>query len=203
MFIQVIQGHVTDPAEVRDAMDRWVEEISPGAIGWLGSTAGVTADGTLVAVVRFASPDAARANSDRPEQHQWWMETSKSFSGEVAFHDCSDCSDLLGGGSDAAGFVQVIQGRVTDAARAKALMQTMDDHIPLGRPDVIGGTLAVHDDGSGGFTQTMYFTSEAAAREGEAKEMPPEAAAAMGEMQEITAEMHYFDIPDPWLASPR
>src|SRR6476619_5959805 len=108
MFIQVIQGHVSDPAEIKAAMDRWAEELAPGAIGWLGSTAGATSDGTMIAVARFESADAARANSDRPEQHQLWMETSKHYSGAVVFHDCSDCSDILAGGSDQAGFVQVM-----------------------------------------------------------------------------------------------
>lgn len=203
MFIQVIQGHVTDPAEIKAAMDRWTEDLAPGAIGWLGSTAGATSDGTMIAVARFESAEAARANSDRPEQHQWWMETSKHYTGDVVFHDCSTCSDILDGGSDQAGFVQVIQGRVTDPARAQALMATMDAHLPQGRPDVIGGTLAIHDDGVGGFTQTMYFTSEAAARAGEATEMPAEVRGAMEEMQALTAEIHYFDLTDPWMSSPR
>jgi hypothetical protein len=201
MFIQVIQGHVTDAAEMKASMDRWLAELAPGATGWLGSTAGVTADGTLVSVVRFESPEAAQANSHRPEQDQWWMETAKLFSGEVTFHDCSQCSEILGGGSDQAGFVQVIQGRVSDQQRASELMGQMDAAIREMRPDVIGGTLAVHDDGSGGFTQTMYFTSEAEARKGEAMTPPPEAMAAMEEMQRLTLEIHYFDLTEPWLVS--
>jgi hypothetical protein len=47
MFVQVIQGHVSDAAQVRAQLDRWVEEVAPGAVGWLGSTSGVTDDGTL------------------------------------------------------------------------------------------------------------------------------------------------------------
>ena len=42
MFVQVITGKVTDTAAVRAAFDRWLEELAPGAKGWLGSTAGVT-----------------------------------------------------------------------------------------------------------------------------------------------------------------
>ena len=42
-----------------------------------------------------------------------WLRSSK-FSGDAAFHDCRDVEQLLGGGSDDAGFVQVIQGRTRD-----------------------------------------------------------------------------------------
>ena len=30
MFVQVIQGHVSDAAQVRAQLDRWVEEVAPG-----------------------------------------------------------------------------------------------------------------------------------------------------------------------------
>ena len=56
MFVQVIQGNVSDAARVRALLDRWVAEVAPGAVGWLGSTSGVTDDGRLVAlleVLRF------------------------------------------------------------------------------------------------------------------------------------------------------
>ena len=67
-FVQVIQGQVSDAAKVRAHLDKWNKELAPGADGWLGSTAGVTEDGRVVALVRFESEEAARRNSDRPEQ---------------------------------------------------------------------------------------------------------------------------------------
>ena len=68
MFIQVIQGKVADAEGLRAAMDRWGRDLQPGATGWLGTTGGITDDGTFVATVRFDSEDAARRNSERPEQ---------------------------------------------------------------------------------------------------------------------------------------
>ncbi|HZC25534.1 MAG TPA: hypothetical protein VE287_00840, partial [Actinopolymorphaceae bacterium] len=68
MFVQVMQGHVDDPAALKAAVDRWMTDLAPTATGWLGSTAGVAKDGTAVAMVRFESAAAARANSERPEQ---------------------------------------------------------------------------------------------------------------------------------------
>ena len=87
MFVQIIQGMVSDKDEMRAAVDRWVDEVSPGAIGWLGSTGGVTDAGQLIAVVRFESEDAAGRNSDRPEQDAWWTQMSKLFTTEPTFTD--------------------------------------------------------------------------------------------------------------------
>ena len=40
MFVQVIQAKVSDKDEMRAAVDRWADELAPGATGWLGSTGG-------------------------------------------------------------------------------------------------------------------------------------------------------------------
>ncbi len=74
MFVQVIKGRVSDPSKAKTTLDRWISDVSPGANGWLGSTGGVTKDGQLIAIARFESEHAARANSNRPEQDAWWKE---------------------------------------------------------------------------------------------------------------------------------
>ena len=68
MFVQVIQGQLADAGKVEVALDRWIQELAPGSIGWLGTTAGVTEDGRFIELARFESEDAARRNSNRPEQ---------------------------------------------------------------------------------------------------------------------------------------
>jgi hypothetical protein len=68
VFVQVIQGQVADAEQLRAAMDRWAQELALGAIGWLGTTAGVTEDGRFIALARFTSEEAARRNSDRPNR---------------------------------------------------------------------------------------------------------------------------------------
>lgn len=202
MFVQVIKGQVSDPAEVQAAMNRWLDEAAPGAIGWLGTTAGVTDDGTFVALARFESEDAARRNSERPEQDQWWRETAKLFSGDVTFKDCSEVVQMGPGGSDDAGFVQVIEGRVRDVERWRQMNERWESMGNDFRPDVIGGVLAVH--GDGGYTNAVYFTSEAEAREGEQKEPPPEMKAMMDEEMALQeGELTFYDLRKPWLASPR
>ena len=202
MFVQVIQGQVADAAQMRAAMDRWAEELAPGATGWLGSTAGVTEDGRFIALARFESEEAARRNSGRPEQDRWWAETAKLFSGEATFKDSSDVTVDVSGEPDRAGFVQVIQGRGSDPDRARELMSQDSSEWAAFRPDIIASVAVGHE--GGGYTMALYFTSEEEAREGERKEPPPELKAQMDEMAALSVgEPEFFDLKQPWLYSPR
>jgi hypothetical protein len=203
MFAQVIQGRTSDPEIIRTATDRWVQELSPGADGWLGATAGVTDDGRFVVVVRFESADAARRNSERPEQGRWWDETSRSFDGEVTFLDSDDVTVELSGDPGQAGFVQVMQGRVTDPDRARKIMAELpQDVMTKYRPDVLGSVMIGADDGR--WVQVVYFTSEAEARAAEGKEPPAEMAEAMQEMASLSVgETQFLDLRRPVLTSPR
>ena len=202
MFVQIIQGQVDDPSAIQAALDRWVSDLAGEATGWLGSTAGVTDDGTFLTVARFESEEAARRNSDRPEQGQWWSETSRLFRGEASFTESTEVDLDLMGDPDQAGFVQVFRQRVTDPDRARELMKTDVEDFRDFRPDLLGTLTAVHD---GGLTTTVaYFTSEEEARAGEQKQPPAEMMAAMQEMQELSVgEPEYFDLRSPWMASPR
>lgn len=202
MFVQVIEGRTSDPAAVKAAMDRWMEELAPGATGWLGSTGGVTADGRLIALVRFESAEAAQRNSDRPEQGAWWGETAKLLDGEATFRDSSQVMVDTHGDPDAAGFVQVMQGGSTDPERAWKLMEEDDTDWSSFRPEIIGSLSVGHDDGR--WTMANYFTSEAEAREGEQKELPPELQAQMTELMSLSSgEQVFYDLTEPWLSSPR
>ncbi|MGH3344355.1 MAG: hypothetical protein ACRDPK_16100 [Carbonactinosporaceae bacterium] len=201
MFAQVIQGRVAKPAVLRELLDRWVDELSPGATGWLGSTVGVTDDGRLIGIARFESEALARRNSERPEQHEWWTEASKLLRGEAVFHDCADFTQLLRGGSDDATFVQMIQGRVLDVDLVHAVLDRSEPMLTEFRPDLIGVTFALH--GDGGFTEAAYFTSEAEARAGERKEPSGEMKDLFEQERALLTQLEYFDLRDPWLYSPR
>jgi hypothetical protein len=199
MFVQIIQGQIGDAAGARQAMERWERDLEPGADGWLGGTYGITDDGMLVAVVRFESKAAAERNSARPEQAAWWPEMERCFAGPVTFHDCGDVTLLLGGGSDQAGFVQVIQGTVRDRDRLHALAGQAGDMIAKVRPDVIGATFAIDD--AGFFTQTVAFTSERQARSAEQQEPPADAARQLQEWMALLDDVRYLDLHQPWFAS--
>jgi hypothetical protein len=199
VFIQVIQGRCKDADAIHRQMDRWREELEPDAMGWLGGTYGITDDDEFVGVVRFDSRESAERNSNRPEQSAWWEETERLFDGEVTFHDCDDVTLMLDGGSDDAGFVQVIQGRLSDPERFRHMMEGPMDTLHEARPDIIGGTIAIDADGF--FTQTIAFRTEAEAREGEKKSAPPEAQAEMDEMSKMMTDVSYHDLHHPWFAT--
>lgn len=201
MFVQVFQGPVSDPAQVKTLFDRWVSELGPTADGWLGSTAGVTDDGTLVALARFESEEAARRNSDRPEQGEWWAQLEGLFTGTPEFHESTAVDVDDHGDLDSARFVQVMQGSTSDAERARELMSDDNPEWQTYRPDVLGSLSALHD--GDGWTMAIYFTSEEEAREGEQKEPPESLQKAMAEVDSLSVgETSYLDLRDPWLASP-
>lgn len=199
MFIQVFQGKVSDEPRLRRCLDRWAAELQPGATGYLGTTSGISDDGTFVALARFESAEAARRNSKRPEQGAWWAETQKCFAGEVSFMDCADVSLWMGGGSDQAGFVQIMEGHTTDAPRMLQLMTAAGDRVHELRPEIIGGLFATY--GSDGFVEAVYFTSEDEARKHEKMEMPEDLRPIFEEEQRLGGEVSYFDLHEPMLVS--
>jgi hypothetical protein len=203
VFVQVFQGQVSDAEQMREALEDWVQRLAPGAEGWLGSTAGVADDGTLIGVARFESAEAARRNSGRAQQGEWFSGVEKLFTQGVEFHDCGEVYVARRGGSDEAGFVQVMQGRTGDMARVRELTSRLDRDYPDLRPDLLGYITAVHDGENGAFTQILYFTSEEEARAGERGEMPAESAEVLREAMELIQDLRYYDLREPWLHSPR
>jgi hypothetical protein len=196
MFVQIIEGRVSDRDGLRRQMDSWQSELRPGAQGFLGSTGGVTDDGYAIVFARFESAAAAKANNDRPEQGRWWSETEKYYDGPVTFTDSEDVQTFLGGGSDDAGFVQVMKGTAS-RDQMREMDAAFEQHAPSFRPDLMG-VLRVWTDPES-YVEAAYFTSEAEAREGEKKEPPPELAEQMGEFEAMTANIQFFDLRDPWL----
>ena len=211
MFIQVVRGRVRDAAGLREHWDLRIHELRqhpevvadaglievPVSVGWLGSTAGIS-DSEFVAVIRFESERLARQDDRRPEQREWWAKAQEYFDGEVTVRDASEVDVLLGGGSDDAAFVQVVEGRARDVDRVRALNSASEAWLKEYRPGVIGGTVAWH--GDGGFTETLYFTSEEGSRESE--ELPPGAGDELDEWRSLLEDVRYINLRDPWLWSP-
>ncbi|MDX6358116.1 MAG: hypothetical protein QOH37_1170 [Nocardioidaceae bacterium] len=195
MFIQIIQGKCNRPDELRAMARSWREELSDGAEGWLGGTYGFTDDDEFIGVVRFESREAAMANSGRPEQAAWAEQMMALMDGPVEFHDCDDVMLFMDGGSDDAGFVQVIRGRTEDPGRIKAMLADTTTLHEM-RPDIIGGSVAIEADGT--FTETIAFRDEASARTGEQMEPPPEVRA---ELESMMAGARFYDLHDPWFES--
>ena len=173
-------------------LDRWQDELSGDAQGWLGSTAGVTEDGRFIASFRFENADLAQKNSDRSEQTAWWNEFSK-YLDTPRFWDCTEVDEFKIGGSDDAGFVQVIMCRVL---RPDEFRETAKSMAASGRDDVIGSLAAWK---GSHFTEFVYFTSEEDARKGEKGEYQQ---AGLEKIWPRTEDIEYFDLKEPWFASP-
>ena len=192
MFIQVIQAKSSRRDEVRALTDEWGELPNEGS-GFLGGTYGFTDDGDFFGVVRFESKEKAMANSERPETDAMAKRMGELMDGPPQFHDCDDVTEWRDGGSDDAGFVQIIQGRTDDPERLKEVMAADDDDMRAQRSDIIGGTFGLKADGS--FINTVAFTDEASAREGEQKGGPPE------EIASLMSDLTFHDLRDPWFVS--
>jgi hypothetical protein len=198
VFIQIIQGKCTRQDELRALADTWREEMAPSADGWLGGTYGFTDDDQFVGVIRFESREAAMRNSERPEQGEWARRMTALIDGPVEYHDCDDVTLMLDGGSDDAGFVQVIRGKVDDPQKLKSLMGDTDMLHEL-RPEILGATLAIEADGT--FTETVAFTDEESARAAESKEMPEMPADVRETLDTAMQNATFYDLHHPWFAS--
>jgi len=196
MFVQVIEGKTSDPAAINAQGERWQRDVGPGAVGYLGATAGVTADGRTIAIVRFTDEASARANATRPEQTAWFERMVKLYDGEPTFIESSDVTEWMGGGSNEAGFVQVMKFTGADRAQLEKMDAALEPFAGQ-RPDLLGG-LRVWT-GPDACVDVAYFTSEAEARKGEKAEMPEELQQIMSEFQEGMGEVEYFDLTDPQL----
>jgi hypothetical protein len=193
MFIQVIEGKVKDAALLESQMESWQREIKPGAKDYLGSTAGITPDGRGVTLARFESEEAAKANSERPEQGRWWRETAKAFDGDPTFHDCREVDTMLGGGSNDAGFIQVIEARAKSKEQMRSRRAEFEERLRDRRPDIMGMVIAWH--GDDGFTQAVYFRSEEDARRGEMETQKDELRQEFMSLME--GQPTFFDLTKP------
>lgn len=198
MFAQVIQGRTGDAVALWNRMEEWDRSLKPGAEGFLGATSGVSDDGEFITMARFETEEAARTNSDRPEQGEWWAETEKLLEGEVRFYDSTEVDLMLSGGSDGAGFVQVMQGRVKDKQRLLELEAQAQDWMKENRPDVIGSVRAWQGDE---FSDFIFFTSEEDARVGEKQEVPTDMGSGE-DWADVMGDMKFIDLRKPFFSSP-
>jgi hypothetical protein len=198
MFVQVIQGQVADQDGLRRQLDKLRTELEP-APGWLGATGGFTDDGRYIACVRFESAEAAKASSERPEQGAWFAEAQQFFAAPPTFQESTDVDLYLGGGSDSAGVVQILQAGPADRDRIRQLDLEFEAMAREYRPDIIGWLVAWHDDNR--FTSVVYFNSEEAARKGEAQEPPEERKHLLEEWREAVGDITFFDLRQPMLRS--
>jgi quinol monooxygenase YgiN len=193
MFVQVITGRTSDADAFAAYGDTWQTEVGAGAVGFVGSTSGVAADGRFIVVVQFTDDAAAKENSNRPEQGKWFEGMAKLIEGEPTFRESSDTAPLFDGPTSNASFVQVMESTVKDRAAAEAMeSDEMLAQLRAARPDLLGGLRVWFDDSH--VLEVAYFTSEADARKGES-------SGDFGDQGEqfasVFTDMTYLDLPKP------
>jgi hypothetical protein len=182
---------------MRRIVDDWSAAMADQE-GWLGGTYGFTDDGRFVGVVRFESAEACERLWDDEASKTGWT-AAQEVCEDIEMHESGDVTMMLEGGSDRAGFVQVMRGHVGDPERFRHLASDeMTSMLHQARPEVIGGTLMVEPDGS--FTETIAFTDEDSARKGESSAMPDE---VRSDLEAAFADIEYLDLHRPWFASHR
>jgi hypothetical protein len=204
MFIQVIQGPAGSAEALRAASYRWTHELGSTSIGWLGCTSGVTEEGIFFSAERFESEQKAMLEGGRPGRRRWWSEMSRNLTGEATFVNCRDVEVYAPDPTaiDKAGYVQIVQGRVTDSTLMRTLLRSMSKEMILDRQDLLGSTLALHPDD--GYTHILYFTSEDDALAAEIRETPPRIKSIMDTIYElhVTAPRYHL-LTAPWVHSRR
>src|SRR5207248_987608 len=120
----------------------------------------------------------------------------KFYDGDVSFTGSSDITQLLGGGSDDAGFVQVMKVTGVDRAQVERLDKTFEGFADQ-RPDLLGLTRIWT--GPKSYVEAAYFRSEAEARAGEQAELPAEMQAMMAEFEQVMTNTEFIDLLDPEL----
>jgi hypothetical protein len=200
MFIQILQGRVSDELGVRSEVERWRGELDAEAPGWLGLTAGIGDDRTFVAVLRFDSEAAARANEGRPQVIAWRAAVKQHLVGPVRLDQCPVVRTPKSGSQSRAGFVRILQGRVADPHRLAAVQEQVDRALQR-QPHLLEVLVGEHEGGQRYFTEVASFVSERAVRAAE-RAMPVESAVQLGMVRSYMERLHLVELHDPWILTP-
>lgn len=195
MFVRMLRARVSAKPLLRNAWDQLGDSL--GKIpGWRCMVGGIDRDGGFFGTIEFTDPGAAHHAWTDGEVSRWLQEVQRSLD-NVDERESADGEILLPGPRNEAGFIQFIQARTSDKPRWKAINDAMQEVMRSHRPEVLAATIAWNDDDS--FLETVYFTSEQEAREGESREFPGGMAGLFGELMDLVSDLSYTDLRSPWL----
>jgi hypothetical protein len=192
VFVQVVLGRAADAAGLRRQWERWVSGVAAGGAGFAGATGGVTADHRAVLVTRFESEHAARGHGAHTVAGALAEPPEVLETADVILHG--------GQGWETARFVQLMRARVRDRRRFEAIEDEIAPQFMQFRPDALAAYRAWFPGGN--VIAIDYFTSEEQARAGERKQMPDHLAQRFGEWMSLLDDVEWFDLTDPWIATP-
>ena len=188
MFTRVIHGNAgSNGDEIRAALDARHAGLRREA-GYLGSTSGVSDDGTVFAVEVYSDAKAAKAAGD--------PEMTGLFSEPPQIVQCGTVETYMSDRDVAnTGFVQIEVFRgVRDLEEFRAVAKGFDNLAHL-RPDLLWVLCSFTDDGT--VYAANHFTSEGDARAAEAGEPPAEVIELIQRWGAIMNGVDYIDLRAP------
>jgi hypothetical protein len=198
MFVQVVEAVGGDCDALRSHWERGVAQLD-GADGWMSATAGLAEEGRLLGLLHFASAEAAERAGRRPDRQAWWRQLEALVRGGVSVDSCAATGRIAGGPPTEAGVVVLLRGRATDLPDVIHRLAETEASMIAGRPELVGGFVAVHADGEG-FTEALYFRDEEATRSG-----GDTVETELWYVQELSghvSDVRRLDLHDPWLHRP-
>lgn len=197
MFVLTVEARTSRPAALRRHVLTWPSVVGRDAMGWLGNTAGVSADGELVLLLRFASQEAAWATSDLPGSAQWWQDCRRLLDTPPQITESTAVTGILQGGSDDAAAVRITRGSGS-RTRLRDSVRQLESLPAAERAPVVGGFVAWHDGGR--FTEALYLASPA----GELDQRAASSALRqiLDAQDAAMREGRVVELVEPWLASP-
>lgn len=197
MFARFVQGPVADPEALGRLWRQWREALAADVDGWIDAAGGITAEGAFVAVMRFASPEAAQPALLALDARR--AEAAPCFAREPVILHSDDATAARDGPIRDAGFVQLMLSTVTDPPTVERIERDVADVFAAWRPDELAAHRVWLPDGRR--LSVDYFTSEAEARANQQREPPPELVEAYPEWMARHADLEWFELSQPWIAA--
>jgi len=105
------------------------------------------------------------------------------------------------GDPDRVGFVQVVQGRVSDLDRARVALHALQEALKVHLHCLLGSVTIEYD--AGRFTRALYFSSEEQARAADLN-VPPELRRLDDQARDLlVGPIEFLDLREPWLYATR
>lgn len=197
MFVRLVESTAVTKPLLRNAWDHLNNELAV-LPGWLGAAAGIARGNRFYASHRFESR-AAADEAFATEKVSFWCEELERHIVDPETRQSDDAKILIHGDASRAGFVQLIMGRTSDRAGMEAVNAGMQEVMRAHRPDVLGSLIFWEGER---FTEIVFFTSELEARAAESREFPGGLEGLFGELLQLTDDLEFVDLTDPWLAAP-
>ncbi len=198
MFVIKVEARTSRAEDVRRQVLTWPSDVGVLASGWLGITSGVSAAGEWIFLNRFLSQEAAWTTSDLPEYGTWWKACRRYLDGSPDFLESTNVLGILGGGSDAAGSVMIIDGTASHSVVRDGLRR-LESLAKQEQTGLMGGIVSLHDRKR--FTEVLYLSDNAASVAQRRTPSPP-LSEHIDDLVTSVVKGRAVTLSEAWMSSP-